>query len=89
MPSSRLTPGRSHPRRTLITKALFEKFTERSIKAVMLAQEFSRAIGSAEVCLGVIWAVIWVAYYEGWEEASDGVGRGGHQPRLECPSPPW
>lgn len=32
-----------------MTTALFERFTERSIKSVMLAQEFSRSLGAAEV----------------------------------------
>jgi hypothetical protein len=30
-------------------RALFEKFTERSIKSVMLAQEMSRSCGTSEV----------------------------------------
>lgn len=36
-------------RKRLHVSALFEKFTERSIKAVMLAQEWAKGLGSAEV----------------------------------------
>lgn len=39
---------RSRSRRHLVY-ALFEKFTERSIKAVMLSQEICRSFGKAEV----------------------------------------
>lgn len=36
-------------RRRLVTTALFEKFTERSIKSIMIAQAEARAFGAQEV----------------------------------------
>jgi len=44
------SPRRSF-RSRLITTSLFERFTERSIKSTMLAQEQARSLGKDEVCL--------------------------------------
>ena len=41
--------GRSHGRQALRCNALFEKFTERSIKSVMIAQNEAKGSGATEV----------------------------------------
>ena len=40
--------------------AIFEKFTERAIKAVMNSQKEAKALGKKEVCLHVLscWSVL-------------------------------
>jgi len=43
------THGPSETGRRLQVYALFEKFTERSIKSVMLSQEICRSLGETEV----------------------------------------
>lgn len=45
----------SRPRRGSVrVTAVFERFTERSIKAVLLAQKEARMFGSAQVCSAVL-----------------------------------
>lgn len=53
---SRALPGRTRKapmgrKRTVVVQALFEKFTERSIKAIMIAQAEARNFGAHEVSL--------------------------------------
>lgn len=53
--SSRLLTGVSSPcgdrrrRRHTVTRAVFEKFSERSIKSVMIAQQQAKELGASEV----------------------------------------
>jgi ATP-dependent Clp protease ATP-binding subunit ClpC len=52
---SRVAPGR----RVVTTKAMFERFTEKAIKVVMLAQEEARRlghnfVGTEQILLGLI-----------------------------------
>jgi hypothetical protein len=42
-------PGRVGRRSAVSVRAVFEKFTERSIKSVMLAQQEARQMGATEV----------------------------------------
>uniref|UniRef100_A0ACD5X9A3 Uncharacterized protein n=1 Tax=Avena sativa TaxID=4498 RepID=A0ACD5X9A3_AVESA len=61
-PSSSSTPGSSSSsrgRRRLVTRAMFERFTEKAIKVIMLAQEESRrlahpTVGSEQILLGLV-----------------------------------
>eukprot|EP00955_Chlamydomonas_euryale_P044337 352861-Chlamydomonas_euryale.AAC.17 len=49
LPAAGSRRGAPPPRRGLRVNALFEKFTERSIKSVMASQQEAKALGAAEV----------------------------------------
>lgn len=64
----------SATRRSLVVKAVFERFTERAIKAVMLSQTEAKNLGSSEVrCVLLL----------------KGVGGGKEEAGAKAGAPPW
>ena len=58
-PSSSFTHGSSSRGRRHVTRAMFERFTEKAIKVIMLAQEETRrlghkTVGSEQILLGLV-----------------------------------